>query len=166
MRMLAPLAVVATLLAAGACSSSPVFDPQQWEPTAADYTALDCGDLVPEWGTGDEEAPIACWTYRDSTEMRQRFAHLVASMSEHAGAEPTRGPSCMGTVGCLAEWENADGYVTLASGVSLVGLQNLLNSGPSADRDTQTLYELLLWTNEHQSLSDTEWNQYYDPLTF
>lgn len=165
MRNLLALVTVGFTLALGACSSAPTIDAEQWEPTGDDYSRVDCGYLLPEWGTGEEEAPVACWTYDETTGLPARFADLAASMTQHADTDPVRGPGCMSTTGCSAEWKSADGYVTLASGVSLVGLQASIDAGETSALEATRLYELLLWTSDDQILSDAEWEQYYEPLS-
>ena len=164
MRNLPALVAVGLALALGACSSAPTIDAERWEPKGDDYSPIACGDLLPEWGTGDEEAPVACWTYEETTGLPDRFKDLVASMTDHAGSSPVRGPGCMSAVSCYANWESGQGSVTLASGVSLVGLQAQLDAGESSDLTNPRLYELTLWTSDDPILSDAEWEQYYEPL--
>ena len=165
MSKLRVLAALGLTVALAACSSAPTIDAQAWEPAGNDYSPTACGDLLPEWGMGGQEAPVACWTYDETDGLPDRFTELVASMTEHAGTEPVRGPGCMSTMTCIAEWEGAQGFVTLSSGVSLVGLQASVDAGESADPGAARLYELVLWADEEQVLTDTEWDQFYEPLT-
>lgn len=164
MRNLPVLVASGLALVLAACSSAPAIDAGQWEPVGGDYSPVACGELLPEWSTGGQEAPLACWTYDETDGLPARFANLAASMTEHAGTDPGRGPGCMSTMSCIAEWEGAEGFVTLTSGVSLVGLQAVVDAGEDADPAAARLYELLLWTSADQTLSDTEWDQYYEPL--
>lgn len=164
MRNLPALVAIALTLTLAACSSGPTVDVEAWEPPGTDYSPIACGELLPEWGTGEEEAPAACWTYGETTGLPDRFAGLAESMTDHAGTDPVRGPGCMSTLTCQAEWESAEGRVALASGVSLVGLQAQVEAGATANPADAQLYELLLWISDDQVLSDAEWDQYYEPL--
>lgn len=163
MRNLLALVAVGLTLALGACSSAPTIDAEQWEPTGDDYSRVDCGYLLPEWGTGEEEAPVACWTFEETHGLPDRFSDLVGDMIDHAGAEPIRGPGCASHTVCNADWEDGGGYMTLSAGVTLIGLQAHVDAGTRPGPDEPQLHELTLWTSDDLTMSDEDWSLYFNP---
>ncbi len=153
------------LLLAG-CSSAPNGDVDinidAWSPPSTGLTAIDCSELLPEWGTGEEEAPDRCWTFEETTGLPDRFEELTNDLSDHAGSQPVRGPSCAAKTACAAEWEGADEVVTLGSSITLGGLQAEINAGVDVGPDTPRLYELTIWTADEPRMTDAEWESYYD----
>lgn len=160
------LSLVATgfaVVIAGCSGPATAIDTATWAPSGGDYEPVECGDLLPEWGNGEEEPPVACWTFEETHGLPDRFSDLVEDMIAHAGAEPIRGPGCASHTVCNADWENGDGYMTLSAGVTLIGLQAHVDAGTRPDPDEPQLHELTLWTSEDLTMSDEDWARYFNP---
>lgn len=166
------IGAAALLLLLAGCSSPPTIDAAGWAPPQADVTEVECGELLDEWGTGEQDAPDACWTVEESTGLEDRFSALVSDFSDHAGAEPTGAPECMGrsdvgasAVSCRAEWEGASGVVTLSTGLTLNGLIAEMDSGAEVDSSTPRLYEITVWTTDEPFPEQQTFDDLYEPLS-
>ncbi|MFW2513038.1 hypothetical protein ACNI3K_04610 [Demequina sp. SO4-13] len=161
----------ALLLVLVGCSSAPIIDTDGWAPPQSDVTKVECGDLLDEWGAGEEESPDVCWTFEESTGLDDRFAAMVDDFSDHAGAEPSGAPECMSSsdvdvsaVGCQAQWDNDGGVVVLSTSLTLNGLIAEMEAGTDVDASTPRLYEITLWTSEEPLESDPAIGDFYEPL--
>lgn len=166
------IGAIALLILLAGCSSTPTIDTDGWAPPQSDVTAVECGDLLDEWGTGEEESPDACWTFEESTGLDDHFLAMVDDFSDHAGAEPASAPECVGSsefdggaVGCQAQWNNDGGAVVLSTSLALEGLIAEMETGAEVDASTPRLYEVTLWTLDEPITSDPAFGDLDAPLT-
>ena len=148
MRIL-PSAVAVLLLTA--CSQGPDVDVSGWTPSDPRVAAVECAQLLDEWGPGERDSPQRCWAYEETDRLGETFATMSASLSTELGAQPDLGPECSHALApgrlasCRAQWKVEDGYVLLTGGVTLSGLEEVVANGIDITTTTPVLHEVLVW---------------------
>ena len=148
------IAALAALALAG-CASTPQQDVTGWDPSDDRVSTVPCEDLLEDWAPGAADAPTECWSYDETDGLEDSFLAFTRSLSDHLGAEPTRGPECMESsatyrsMSCHAEWADGDPVVVLSSGVTLHALEDAVANDTSySDPEQPVLHELVLSESE------------------
>ena len=164
MRWAPILSLAALTIAAGGCSSEADLDEQRlaaWEPPIDGTTRVDCAGLYEGWV--GEERPFACWTFIEFDRLEDAFAAVESDLSGLVGAEPARGPACMGgqdgrrVVHCQARWRSDDQTFIAVVAISFSGIEQLVDMGLSLSADVGVLHEVILWVKDGDQLDDDEW---------
>ena len=161
------LSLLPLLLAVTACSGGMSQEARDaaksWEPSAVEATPVPCTELLAEWdGTSpDFPPPDRCWTFQETSHLREKAEALLADLLAHAG----EGGSQAFPVECLPS--TGSSRVLMGRGaIRVAGTQVILTtglwigayaSGAAESPNMMATHEITLWLVEPGDEQSAAW---------